>query len=270
MMVKIVTLMEDTKGHSSCFYEHGLSLYIETKHHHILFDTGASELTLKNAQKLNVDLQSVDVVIISHGHYDHGGGLLAFSKINKNAKIYIQKNAMEDYCHGQKYIGLDDKVKELPQIQWLEGNQQIDDELFLFTHITGRQYFSKSNLELTKRVAGKDVEDDFLHEQCLVIHDGKGDILLSGCAHNGIINILEKYKELFHNDPQLVISGFHLSKKTEYTKEEINNIKDIAYYLNQLPIQFYTGHCTGKKAYDIMKEIMQEKLHYLHCGDIIS
>ena len=80
--------MEDTDGGNGCVYEHGLSFYIETKKHKLLLDTGASDATLKNAEKLGIDLTQVDTVILSHGHYDHSGGIMAFAKLNPTAKIY--------------------------------------------------------------------------------------------------------------------------------------------------------------------------------------
>ena len=72
--MRIINLMENTKGAEGCVWEHGLSFYIETKKHKLLADTGASEAFLKNAVVLGIDLRRVDTVILSHGHYDHGGG----------------------------------------------------------------------------------------------------------------------------------------------------------------------------------------------------
>ncbi|WRK55771.1 MBL fold metallo-hydrolase [Coprobacillaceae bacterium CR2/5/TPMF4] len=89
--MKIINLIEDTPGSSNCLYEHGLSFYIETKKHKILMDTGASDAFIKNATQLGIDLKQVDIVVLSHGHYDHSGGILSFVKINPNATIYIQK-----------------------------------------------------------------------------------------------------------------------------------------------------------------------------------
>jgi len=78
----IKTLVENTALSKNFGSEHGLSLYIEANSHKILFDVGASELFLENAKKLNVDISEVDYLIISHGHYDHGGGLRAFLREN--------------------------------------------------------------------------------------------------------------------------------------------------------------------------------------------
>ena len=87
----MVTLIENTPGAPGCLFEHGLSFYAETKNHKILADTGASGAFLKNAQTLGIDLRQVDTVVISHGHYDHGGGLLEFAALNPTAKIYLSK-----------------------------------------------------------------------------------------------------------------------------------------------------------------------------------
>ena len=268
--MRIINLIEDTDSGNGCFYEHGFSFYIETNHHKLLLDTGASEVTLENARKLGIDLTQVDTVILSHGHYDHSGGIMAFAKLNPNAKIYLQRSAGFDYYNWkenkEKYIGIDKAILELPQVQLLEGNYRIDEELFLFTNITGRKYLAKSNLLLKRKINGEFVQDVFDHEQCLVITDNNQHILLSGCAHNGILNILETYDTYFETMPSKVISGFHLVKKEPYEQDEIQIIQEIAKELQKRDTVFYTGHCTGLEAFAIMKEIMQEQLVFVHSG----
>ena len=264
--MKIVTLMEDTCGHSECCFEHGLSVYIETKNHKILMDTGATNAFIHNAAKLGVDLGKVDTVILSHGHYDHAGGLLAFCEINKHAQIYMQQTATGDYYHGERYIGIDKEIQNLPQVHFLQGDYEIDEELSLFTNIAGRRFFPQSNLLLSERVNGNNVQDAFLHEQCLVVHTPESTVLLSGCAHNGILNILDRYQELYHSIPDSVVSGFHMMKKTDYTPEETRTIRETAMELKKMKTRFYTGHCTGQKALDLMKPIMGEQLKEIHSG----
>lgn len=264
--MKITVLMENTKGHEQCFYEHGLSLYIETNHHHILFDTGQSEHMIDNANILGIDLKKVDIVILSHGHYDHSGALLAFATINPHAKIYMQKEALIPHFHGERYIGIDERIKDL-NLNLLEGNMIIDDELSLFTHVKGRKYYWEGNNHLSKRVNEIDEIDDFNHEHNLVIREGNENILVGGCAHNGIINILDHYNDIYSMPLKAVISGFHLKKSSEYKDEEIEQIKQIGYELNKKDMIFYTGHCTGLLPYEILKEIMNEKLYYIHSGD---
>lgn len=268
--MRIINLMEDTDGGNGCVYEHGLSFYIETKKHKLLLDTGASETTLLNAEKLGIDLTQVDTVILSHGHYDHSGGIMAFAKLNPMAKIYLQKSAGYDYYslkdNKEKYIGIDKDILELPQVQLLDGNYRIDEELFLFTNVTGRKYWAKSNLLLKHKIDGEFVQDGFEHEQCLVITEDNQHVLLSGCAHNGILNILEAYQMYFDKQPSMVISGFHLIKKEPYDSEEIQMIQETARELKKLETVFFTGHCTGVEAFDIMKEIMKEQLVFVHSG----
>ena len=177
----------------------------------------------------------------------------------------MQKSALGDYFHGQRYIGIDKTIAELPNIKLLEGDFQIDEELSLFTNIIGRKFWPQSNLALSMIERGHKVQDEFHHEQCLVI-EGKKKILLSGCAHNGILNILDKYQQNYGEYPDIVLSGFHMMKKTDYTKQEKEIIYQTAQHLCQKDIVFYTGHCTGQKAIDIMKPIMGEKLVSIHCG----
>ncbi len=267
--MKIICLAENTEGLSGCGAEHGLCLYIETKKHRLLLDTGASDLFSINAEKLDIDLTAVDTVILSHGHYDHSGGILTFAKINPEAKIYLHHNAGGDFYHDERYIGIDKDILKLPQLVFTDDFLEIDDELTLFSGITGRRYFSKSNLALTEHTANGKIRDSFSHEQCLVISDGNRKILVSGCAHNGILNILDKYRELFGGNPQKVITGFHMMKKTDYTDEETEIIVSTARELMKTDINFYSGHCTGIPAFQIMKKIMGDKLTAIHSGDMV-
>lgn len=261
----IAVLMEDTCEDCQCEYEHGLSLYIETERHRVIMDTGASDRTWENARKLGVDLSMVDIVVLSHGHYDHSGGLAAFRKINRDAVVYMQKSALLDYYHGERYIGVDKEIGKLPNLQKLAGDLRIDEEISLFTGITGRKFWPQSNLGLSMRVNGADKQDEFAHEQCLVVHGDK-NVLVSGCAHNGILNILDKYQEVYGGSPDVVVSGFHMMKKSDYTEEEKETIRQTAEELKGRNTIFYTGHCTGQMAIDLMKPVINDKLVQMHCG----
>lgn len=271
--MKIISLIENTKGAEGCFYEHGLSFYIETSRHKLLFDTGASPAFLENAKKLGVDLSAVDTVIISHGHYDHTGGLTAFSQINAKACIYMQKSAVNPFYNlrnqEEKYIGMDERIPALPQIHFLDGSERPDGELFLFSGVTGRKFWPKGNQLLKKKCENGYVQDDFDHEQYLVLKEKGKKVLISGCAHNGIINILDKYREIFGSFPDYVISGFHMMKKEEYTVEDIKIIESTAYELKETKAQFYTGHCTGEYPCQLLKNIMKDQLTVIHSGETI-
>ncbi len=261
----IAVLMEDTCGNPLCGYEHGLSLYVETKHHRILMDSGASDVTWDNAQKLGIDLTGVDIAVLSHGHYDHSGGLMTFCRNNKNAVVYMQQSALLDYYHGERYIGIDKKIGALANVRMLSGDKKIDGEISLFTGITGRKFWPQSNVGLAMQVNGVNKQDEFAHEQCLVIREDK-KVLLSGCAHNGILNILDRYREIYGGVPDIVISGFHMMKKSDYTEEEKVTIRKTAEALAEENTVFYTGHCTGQMAIDLMKPILGERLQQMHCG----
>ena len=272
--IKIINLVENTDGKNGCEYEHGFSFYIETPKHKLLVDSGATDMFLRNGEKLQIDLEHIDTLILSHGHYDHAGGIIPFSKRNTKANIYMQKTAGEDYYsitnETEKYIGIDKEILELPQTILVNQDRRIDDELFLFSNITGRKYFAKGNLRLKKKTEEGLVQDNFEHEQCLVITVEKMSILVSGCAHNGILNILERYYEIFQSYPHVVISGFHTMQKEPYSKQEIQNIENMAKELLDTKAVFYTGHCTGAEAYEIMKKIMGEKLQWVHSGTRIK
>lgn len=264
-IMKLIILMEDTCGNAICEYEHGLSVYLETKKHKILMDTGASDKTLSNAEKLGVELEQVDTVVLSHGHYDHSGALRAFGQLNRKADIYVQKSAFGDYFHGERYIGVDKEIAHLPGIALLEGDRTIDEELSIYAGITGRRRWPQSNIGLSEMIEGEKRQDEFRHEQCLVIR-GEKTLLLSGCAHNGILNILDKYQELYGGLPDIVLSGFHMIKKAGYTEQEAEVIRQTARELAAANIVFYTGHCTGQTAIDIMQPILGDKLVPIHCG----
>lgn len=274
--MRIINLVENTEGKSGCGVEHGLCFYIETEKHKLLMDAGQTELLLENAQKLGIDLTAVDTVVLSHGHYDHGGGILPFAKINPDAKIYVPEAAFGEYYSVNKagephYIGLAAEIRELSQVVKVsaEGIYKIDEELSIFSGIGSKHPVPSANQRLKKKAGDDLVQDDFAHEQCLVIREGIKSILLSGCAHHGILNILDRYRELYGGEPDVVISGFHMMRRHGYSDEDINVIIDTALALRQYKTVFYTGHCTGVEPYNAMKKLMGDRLHYVHSGDEI-
>ena len=213
--MRIINLIENTEGPSGCAYAHGLSFYVETKKHRMLLDLGPSGETLQNAQILGIDLKKVDTVILSHGHYDHSGGILPFAGINDQALIYMQETAVGDYFSDRgksaperyEYIGIDKDIAKLPQVRFLQGDNQLDEELELFTIKNRSHKLPSSNKRILVRKGDLLQCDDFVHEQFLVIRQGKTRILMSGCAHSGILSIMDAFCDKYGKEPDLVISG---------------------------------------------------------------
>lgn len=267
--MKVVTLIENSEGVKNCAFEHGLSIYVEMEKHKLLLDTGASGDFIKNAAVLGIDLTLVDAVILSHGHWDHAGGILPFAELNDRAEIYAQITAGFDYYNGDNYIGIDKRILELPQLRLRRGDYRICEGVTVFTGVDERRCWPKGNRAMTCRTNGKNVRDNFDHEQYLVLEEKGARILLSGCAHNGILNIMKKFSALFGGEPDIVISGFHMMKQSEYDEDDITMIKDTARELAKTKSIFYTGHCTSEQAFVIMKEIMGQQLQPLYTGKII-
>lgn len=268
--MKIVTLIEDTT--QSDFYkcEHGLSCYIEANNHKILYDLGASDVLLENAKKLDVDLSLIDTVIISHGHYDHGGNLSAFLDINNIAKIYVNKNAFNDFYSKKAddkiyYIGLDKSLKDNARIVFTESNFIINDYMMLYSNVNANNNIINSNLYVMDN--NKLMPDTFNHEQYLVIRENNNDFLFSGCSHKGIENIIKHFIDLYKTEPKYVIGGYHLSN-ISYKSNDL--IEKLGSTLNQYDTTYYTCHCTGKEAYKMLKKVLKEKINYISTGDIID
>jgi len=276
--MKIINLVENEPGDSGCEAAHGLSFYVETKNHKLLFDSSPSDVVIRNAQKLGVDLPAVDTVILSHGHYDHSGGILPFVELNPRAKIYMQHNAGGEYYafdgeeQGFRYIGIDKKILSLPQVQLLKGDTKIDDELQVFT-VDNRAFpLPSTNKRLREFCNGQYIQDEFHHEQNLLLTaDGK-KILFCGCSHNGILNVMETLERKFGSTslPDLVIGGFHLMKRTEFSEADTAEVTEIANRLKSYKAHFATCHCTGLPVFNQMKEIMGDQLSYVRSGDEVQ
>jgi 7,8-dihydropterin-6-yl-methyl-4-(beta-D-ribofuranosyl)aminobenzene 5'-phosphate synthase len=157
--MKIATLVENTSISPEYGCEHGLSFYIETAAHRLLFDLGEDDLFLRNAEKLGVDIGAVDTVVISHGHCDHGGALGLFLERNRAARVYVRENAFLPYFsmrpEGTECIGLDASLKNHAQVVLTGEDCAIDDELRLFSGVTERECDSRTNDSLCREVAGR-------------------------------------------------------------------------------------------------------------------
>ncbi len=271
--MRLVALVENTCPDGlGC--AHGLSLYAETEKHRILFDAGPDgELLFSNAEKLGVDLKSVDIAILSHGHYDHAGGLRAFMELNSTAKLYIHTLAatrghFATENVGWRNIGLDFGIVNdfADRIVLTSGKLCIDDELCLFSDIKSADFISDSNSSLFEEADGEYIPDPFHHEQNLLISENGKIHLLAGCAHRGIINILRRAEEIAGRAPDSVFAGFHLTNPGLKLDLPDEFVRTVAYELNKIPARYYTGHCTGANPFAALKDVLGERANYLCCG----
>ncbi len=256
--MKIVSLAENTSANSSLAVEHGLSLYIETEKAKILFDMGQTALFAENAEKLGVDLAAVDFAVLSHGHYDHGGGLEKFLEINKTAPVYLSCFAFEPHYNGtEKYIGLDVNLQDNERLVFVGDERRIAEGCTLYSCNKNEKKYDLGSFGLNMLVGEKFMPDDFTHEQYLLIEENRKRVLISGCSHKGIMDITQWF------EPDVLVGGFHYSKI-----EPDETLKKYAEFLDRFKTEYYTCHCTGVTQYEFMKKYMS-RLHYIKTGDEI-
>lgn len=255
-------LVENKTERTSMLAEHGLSIYIEADGRKILFDAGATDIVVHNAKVMGVELEDVDMAVVSHGHYDHTGGFPAFCRINKKAGIYIHKNAFRDS------YGFHDgePEEEKSGITWTEEERAVLSERMIMTD--GPVYIT-DNICITGTVpyaegtgvtedfyymddSGKWVEDDMSHEQCLVIREPEGLYIFSGCSHRGVISALEAGKSMFPGEKVAVlVAGMHLYSASD---------DDRKYVVQQIAAEgldkVMPVHCTGIKAICDLKSML--------------
>lgn len=257
--MKITALVENFSDKEGIGAEHGLSLYVETNGRRLLFDMGQTDLFAKNAQSLGVDLSEVDTAVLSHGHYDHGGGLKTFLEINSKASVYLSRHAFEPHYNGtEKYIGLDLSLKDSGRLIYTTDVTHINNDMTLFSCNSMKKSCDMGHGGLMLKENDSFTPDDFRHEHYLMIREEGKHVLLSGCSHKGIVNITEWMQ------PDFVVGGFHMSKITDEAK-----LKEYAELLDSFDTCFYTCHCTGMEQYEFMKEYMSD-LCYLRSGETIE
>lgn len=278
--MKISVLVENTDGVGFCG-EHGLCLYVEYKGKKYLIDSGASSLFSVNADKLGIDLDTVDTAFLSHAHYDHSGGYPAFFESNKHAKVYLQeaaKNRQYFKIAGpiKKYIGIPEGTLDTyaERFEFVDGAAEIDEGVFLIPHS------SEKILERAKRthmcvVVNKCTQyDDFKHEQTVVFEEDDGLLCFNSCSHSGVDVVIEEVKNAFPGRKiKAYFGGFHMMGITgvsscNYSKEEVQSIA--RELMGSSDAKFFSGHCTGVVAYAWLEEIMGDRLEAFQTGKIIE
>lgn len=271
--MKVTSIIENTSKRGLPV-EHGISLYIaKDDGQKVLFDMGQSALFAHNAAALSLSIADVDVAVVSHGHYDHGGGLKTFLKQNHEAKIYIHKEAFLPHYSlhetGLRYIGLDTSLNDNKQLVFCNETTRVANDMTIFANVLGNCCNPIGN----KLLFGphETENDSFCHEQNLLIEEEGKLILFAGCAHRGIVNIIHKVTETMGKEPTHVFAGMHLVKSGMDEKEQLEFIallaSELMKYQNTI---FYTMHCTGEEQYKILKSFMGKQIDYLSCGDSIT
>jgi len=258
--MRIHVLMENTALTPDLACEHGLSLYIETCGKRILFDAGQSPAFAENAARMGVDLASVDFAILSHGHYDHSDGFLRFLEINDHAPVYVHRLAFEPHFHdSDRYIGVDPALLSSSRIVLVGDETDLGCSMRLTACAGLPAPFPASIAHMTTKTETGFEPDSFPHEQYLVIEENGRRIVISGCSHKGVLNIVSWL------NPDVLVGGFHFMK-LDPAGGDAPFLSSAADALLARPCVYYTGHCTGEPAYAYLKARMDGALHPLRAG----
>ncbi len=235
--MKITVLVDNSPG-GELAAEHGLSYFIEHKGKKLLFDSGHSPLFLKNAEKLGIDLEQVDTVVLSHGHWDHGNGLVHLKKrkiLISHPYAFMKRFRKSD----NSYIGLNDSWQNYNRHFKLISTRspyKITDDIYFLGEIPRLNDFEALS---TPYIDSKGKPDFVLDDSALAFVLEQGIAIVTGCSHSGICNIVEYAKKVTGIDNvKLVIGGFHLKKNDELTHKTIEYFKE-----NKIE-NIYPSHCT--------------------------
>jgi 7,8-dihydropterin-6-yl-methyl-4-(beta-D-ribofuranosyl)aminobenzene 5'-phosphate synthase len=269
--MRITTLVENVlqPKRGDLKAEHGLSFFIEHQDHVFMSDVGQSGNFADNAKNLGRDLNQVDALAITHHHYDHGGGLERFFQENDRARVYLRWTEAVDFIAEDnpaktRYIGLDQVVlaEYADRIVYVKGDQEILPGVHLLTKIPDLFQKPAGDNRLMMWTGQHAMRDPFEHELVTVLVREDGLVLLTGCAHNGVLNMIAAVKTAFPDRSiQAVIGGFHLKRENSRAVRQIGEI-----LLDMDIPMIYTGHCTGDESYGVLKSVLGERLYHLHTG----
>jgi len=271
-----ITILIDNNSDDGLFSEHGFALWIEAGGDNILFDTGQSQAALENnAKALGIDLAQTDKLVLSHGHYDHTGGLPAVLRQNQKVHVYCHPTALRS-----RYSIRDGQVKsvqmpyesvialnELPdeRLHWLRNTSLLNSMVRISGPIPRRTKYENAGGPFYLDPTGRKediIEDDI----ALWLRTSHGIIVCFGCAHAGLINTL-KYGLELNRDLQLntIIGGFHL---LEASRERMD--KSIS-ALNEFGFKkIIPCHCTGEQAKKRLEEVFRERVNTGRAGTVFT
>ena len=258
--MKISVLVEDTTESKCLEAEHGLSLFIETCGCRILFDTGQTDMLARNAQRMGVDLASADFAVISHGHYDHAGGLPHFLEVNSHAPVYINRQAFgRKRASDGREIGMDPTLQGNSRIVLTDDECSLGKGMRLCTCNGQEKLFPSQSEGLLMFRDGDYVQDDFFHEQYLCIEEAGKRFVFSGCSHKGALNIMRWLQ------PDVFIGGFHFMPLDAQGAGQ-GALDAIAAEMAKSKTHFFTCHCTGRGQFERLKQTLGDRIRYASCG----
>jgi 7,8-dihydropterin-6-yl-methyl-4-(beta-D-ribofuranosyl)aminobenzene 5'-phosphate synthase len=247
--------------------EHGLSLLIETASAKILFDTGQSSAFLANAAALGIDLDTIDAIVLSHGHYDHSGGLSALLQKDRPERVplYAGKGFSESryskVAGKLNDIGLEPEIATIAEKRAciVEGIREIAAGIFVMSRAENTE---RASPRFWKLHEGEEMPDEFEDELSLVVQESKGIVLITGCAHRGIVTIARSATNAFPNMPlKALVGGFHLvDASSEAIASTIRGIEALN------PGALYCSHCTGLSGFAALHNALPGKVGWLSCG----
>ena len=277
--MRVTVLMENSTPSSRLAARHGLSLWLELDDgRRVLFDMGPNDGFLANARSLGVDVTEADLAVVSHGHYDHGGGLGAFlaacGDAGRDVPVYVREHAFEEHVSGtperHHAIGLDPALATDPRVRPTGERCDLGGGLALFSTARRAHPTARSNGRLMERRDGALVPDRFLHEQSLIVREGDRLTLVSGCSHGGVLNLMDVAEELAGAPLTSVVAGFHLMDPSGGTVEDEGLTRSLARELAARPARYFTCHCTGTDAFALLRDELGGRVSYLHVGSRVT
>ena len=277
--MKITALIENDRveDRDDLCPEFGLSLHVEVNGSKILFDMGSSAAFADNAEALGIDLADVGVAVVSHHHFDHGGGLGRFFELNDRALVYLREGPrVNRYFKAfgviKRSIGLDlDLLDRFSRrIEFVDDMRLVAPGVYLLTSIGSSHPRPRGNRRLFMESDGDLVPDPFDHELMMVVHDDDGMVVFTGCSHNGVLNLIDAARAQFPRVPiKAVFGGFHLIGLPFFdtmaaSPSEVRNIG--FQVMEKVEGTVYSGHCTGKKAFGVLAGVMGERLESFNTG----